>query len=131
MHNLELWPVLLFSVLNIVFLCVVNFLFGKIFILRAYFLSGVKTPLSPTVRGSPRRPFSFGSSIQLMESSLYSSSSCVMHSCSSDSLGDIQYDSTGSFWSSPRRSQMRLQSRRSQSREDLSSSLADSHMLKM
>ncbi|AEE84155.1 GDA1/CD39 nucleoside phosphatase family protein [Arabidopsis thaliana] len=93
--------------------------------------TGVKTPLSPTVRGSPRRPFSFGSSIQLMESSLYSSSSCVMHSCSSDSLGDIQYDSTGSFWSSPRRSQMRLQSRRSQSREDLSSSLADSHMLKM
>ncbi|CAL9226041.1 unnamed protein product [Arabidopsis halleri] len=94
--------------------------------------TGVKTPLSPTVRGSPRRPFSFGSSIQLMESSsLYSSSSCVMHSCSSDSLGDMQYDSTSSFWSSPRRSQMRLQSRRSQSREDLSSSLADSHMLKM
>ncbi|CAN8325225.1 unnamed protein product [Cochlearia groenlandica] len=94
--------------------------------------SSVKTPLSPTVRGSQRRPFSFGSSAQLMESSsLYSSSSCVMHSYSSDSLGDMQNDSTGSFWPSPRRSQMRLQSRRSQSREDLSSSLADSHMVKM
>ncbi|CAG7887035.1 hypothetical protein BRARA_A01021 [Brassica rapa] len=92
--------------------------------------TGVKAPLSPTVRSSPRRPFSFGSSIQLMEScSLYSSSSSVMHSYSSDSLGEMQVDNSGSFWSS--RSQMRLQSRRSQSREDLSSSLAESHMLKM
>ncbi|KAL0873804.1 hypothetical protein Bca101_023509 [Brassica carinata] len=89
-----------------------------------------KEPLSPTVRSSPRRPFSFGSSIQLMEScSLYSSSSSVMHSYSSDSLGEMQVDNSGPFWSS--RSQMRLQSRRSQSREDLSSSLAESHMLKM
>ncbi|RIA03982.1 hypothetical protein BRARA_K01754 [Brassica rapa] len=87
--------------------------------------SRVKTPLSPTVRSSPHRPFSFGSSIQLMESSsLYSSSSSVMHSYSSDSLGEMQVDGSSSFWSSPRRSQMRLQSRRSQSREDLSSSLA-------
>ncbi|CAH8345801.1 unnamed protein product [Eruca vesicaria subsp. sativa] len=92
--------------------------------------TGVKAPLSPTVRSSPRRPFSFGSSIQLMESaSLYSSSSSVMHSYSSDSLGEMQVDNGGAFWSS--RSQMRLQSRRSQSREDLSSSLAESHMLKM
>ncbi|WZZ75655.1 hypothetical protein YC2023_087025 [Brassica napus] len=92
---------------------------------------GVKTPLSPTVRSSPHRPFSFGSSIQLMESSsLYSSSSSVMHSYSSDSLGEMQVDGSSSFWSSPRRSQMRLQSRRSQSREDLSSSLAESHMLR-
>lgn len=91
---------------------------------------GVKQPSSPTVRSSPRRPFSFGSSMQLMEScSLYSSSSSVMHSYSSDSLGEMQVDNSGSFWSS--RSQMRLQSRRSQSREDLSSSLADAHMLKM
>ncbi|CAN7013614.1 probable apyrase 7 [Brassica rapa] len=86
---------------------------------------GVKTPLSPTVRSSPHRPFSFGSSIQLMESSsLYSSSSSVMHSYSSDSLGEMQVDGSSSFWSSPRRSQMRLQSWRSQSREDLSLSLA-------
>ncbi|KAG5413436.1 hypothetical protein IGI04_001003 [Brassica rapa subsp. trilocularis] len=92
--------------------------------------TGVKEPLSPIARSSPRRPFSFGSSIQLMEScSLYSSSSSVMHSYSSDSLGEMQVDNSGSFWSS--RSQMRLQSRRSQSREDLSSSLAESHMLKM
>ncbi|WZZ24919.1 hypothetical protein YC2023_008320 [Brassica napus] len=42
---------------------------------------------------------------------------------------EMQVDNSGSFWSS--RSQMRLQSRRSQSREDLSSSLAESHMLKM
>ena len=40
MQNLELWPVLLFAVLIIVFLCVVNFLFGKIFILRAFFFQG-------------------------------------------------------------------------------------------
>ncbi|XP_010535960.1 PREDICTED: probable apyrase 7 [Tarenaya hassleriana] len=95
----------------------------------------VKTPLSPTVRGSPNRAFGFGhglggSSIQLMESSLYTTSSSVLHSYSSDSLGEMQFDSGSSFWS-PRRSQMRLQSRRSQSREDLNSSLADAHIVKM
>ncbi|TXG68911.1 hypothetical protein EZV62_003846 [Acer yangbiense] len=44
----------------------------------------------------------------------------------------LQFDSStmGSFWS-PHRSQMHLQSRRSQSREDLNSSLAKSHIVKV
>ncbi|XWS49353.1 hypothetical protein CRYUN_Cryun13aG0156600 [Craigia yunnanensis] len=76
----------------------------------------IKMPLSPTVSGSQQTPFglghSLGSSIQLTESPLYPSASSVSHSCSSSSLG-----------------QMRLQSRRSQSREDLNSSLAESQMM--
>ncbi|KAK3227546.1 hypothetical protein Dsin_007408 [Dipteronia sinensis] len=97
----------------------------------------VKMPLSPTVANSPQRPFGLGhglggSSIELMESSLYPSTSGVSHSYSSNSLGQMQFDSStmGSFWS-PHRSQMQLQSRRSQSREDLNSSLAESHMVKV
>lgn len=95
----------------------------------------VKTPLSPTISGSSAGPFGLGhglggSSIQLMESSLYSSTGSVAHSYSSSSLGQMQFDSNGmgSFWT-PHRSQMRLQSRRSQSREDLNSSLAEAHMV--
>lgn len=90
----------------------------------------VKTPLSPTIANTQQRPFDTvhgfgGNGIQLAESSLYSSSSSVAHSFSSGSLGQMQYESstTGSFWS-PHRSQQRLQSRRSQSREDLISSLS-------
>ncbi|XVE57301.1 hypothetical protein DITRI_Ditri04bG0080400 [Diplodiscus trichospermus] len=96
----------------------------------------VKMPLSPTVVGSQQTPFglghSLGSSIQLTESSLYPSTSSVSHSYSSNSLGQMQFDSSsmGSFWS-PHRSQMRLQSRRSQSREDLNSSLAETQMMKV
>ncbi|GKU96038.1 hypothetical protein SLEP1_g9318 [Rubroshorea leprosula] len=97
----------------------------------------VKTPLSPTVSGSQQRPFSLGhglggSSTQLMESYLYPSTSSVSHSYSSNSLGQMQVDSSSmaSFWS-PHRSQMQLQSRRSQSREDLNSSLAEAHMVKV
>ncbi|KAK8323401.1 hypothetical protein V6Z12_A12G231700 [Gossypium hirsutum] len=96
----------------------------------------VKMPLSPTVHGSQQTPFglghSLGSSIQLTESSLYPSTSSVSHSYSSSSLGQMQFDnsSVGSFWS-PHRSQMRLQSRRSQSREDLNSSLAETQMVKV
>ncbi|XP_022979183.1 probable apyrase 7 isoform X1 [Cucurbita maxima] len=99
----------------------------------------VKMPLSPTVKGSQERPFGLGhgfgssSGIQLMESSLHrSSSSMVSHSYSSNSLGQMQFDSNsvGSFWT-PRRSQMRLQSRRSQSREDLSLTSAETHMVKV
>ncbi|KAK6251599.1 hypothetical protein SCA6_005604 [Theobroma cacao] len=96
----------------------------------------VKMPLSPTVSGSQQTPFglghSLGSSIQLTESSLYPSTSSVSHSYSSSSLGQMQFDSSsmGSFWS-PHRSQMRLQSRRSQSREDLNSSLAETQMVKV
>ncbi|KAK6135779.1 hypothetical protein DH2020_030474 [Rehmannia glutinosa] len=97
----------------------------------------VKTPLSPTVAGTQKSPLDtglgFGSGgIQFTESSLYSSSSSVPHSYSSDSLGQMQFDnsSLGSFWT-PNRSQMRLQSRRSQSREDLNSSIAEAHLGKV
>ncbi|XP_010256289.1 PREDICTED: probable apyrase 7 [Nelumbo nucifera] len=98
----------------------------------------VKLPLSPTIAGSQQRPFGFGyglggSSIQLMESSLHPPTSSVSHSYSSGSLGQMQFDNDGgmgSFWA-PHRSQMRLQSRRSQSREDLNSSLSEAHMVKV
>lgn len=90
----------------------------------------MKTPLSPTIANTQQRAFDAGhgfggNGIQLAESSLYSSSSSVAHSFSSGSLGQMQYESstTASFWS-PHRSQQRLQSRRSQSREDLISSLS-------
>ncbi|XP_058089677.1 probable apyrase 7 [Magnolia sinica] len=90
----------------------------------------VKLPLSPKIAGSEQRPFGMGhglgaGSIQLMESNLYPS---VSHSYSSGSLGQMQFENgVGSFWTQ-HRGQMRLQSRRSQSREDLSSSLAETHM---
>ncbi|KAM7499401.1 hypothetical protein LguiA_023815 [Lonicera macranthoides] len=95
----------------------------------------VKMPLSP-VASAQNRPFSngfSGSGIQLMNSPLYSSSSSVSHSYSSGSLGQLQFDNNTSMSSfrSPHRSQMRLQSRRSQSREDLSSSLAEAHLPKV
>lgn len=92
----------------------------------------VKMPLSPVASGQNRpfgSPHDFGGGIELTGSSLFSSSSSVAHSYSSGSLGQMQFDSgsMGSFWS-PHRSQMRLQSRRSQSREDLSSSLSEAHL---
>ncbi|KAB1215614.1 putative apyrase 7 [Morella rubra] len=95
----------------------------------------VKMPLSPTTQ---ERPFGFehglsgsSSSIQLVDSSLYPSTSSVSHSYSSSNLGQMQFDGSGmaSFWS-PHRGQMRLQSRRSQSREDLNSSLSEAHLVK-
>lgn len=90
-----------------------------------------KTPLSPTVAGSEPHPFSMshglgGSSIQLMESSRQSLG--VYHSYSVGSLGQMQFSS--GMWK-PSRGQTTLQSRRSQSREDLSSSLADIHVPKV
>ncbi|KAF2309050.1 hypothetical protein GH714_000278 [Hevea brasiliensis] len=75
-----------------------------------------KMPLSPTIAGSQQTSFGLGhglgsSGIQLMESSLYPSTSGVSHSYSSSSLGQmIDSNSMGSFWS-PHRSQMSLQSR--------------------
>ncbi|KAK4403421.1 putative apyrase 7 [Sesamum angolense] len=96
-----------------------------------------KMPLSPTVASSQQRQFDTGlgfggGAIQLAESSLYSSSSSVAHSYSSGSLGQMQFENSnlGSIWT-PNRSQMRLQSRRSQSREDLSSSIAEAHLAKV
>ncbi|AES95420.1 putative apyrase [Medicago truncatula] len=101
----------------------------------------IKMPLSPTVAGSQGSPFGLGrgfddnnGGIQLAGSSLHPSSSGVSHSYSSNSLGQMQFDSSninmGAFWS-PHRSQMRLQSRRSQSREDLNSSVAEAHLVKV
>ncbi|KAI3470917.1 hypothetical protein Pfo_027580 [Paulownia fortunei] len=97
----------------------------------------VKMPLSPTVASAQQRPFDAGlgfsgGGIQFTESSLYSSSSSVAHSYSSGSIGQMQFDhnNLGSFWT-PNRSQMRLQSRRSQSREDLNSSIAEAHLAKV
>ncbi|KAK4489291.1 hypothetical protein RD792_005095 [Penstemon davidsonii] len=94
----------------------------------------VKMPLSPTVRSPQQRPFDTGlgfsgGAIQFAESSLFSSSSSVAHSYSSGNLGQMQFDnnSLGSLWT-PNRSQMRLQSRRSQSREDLVSSISEAHL---
>ncbi|KAL2549803.1 putative apyrase 7 [Forsythia ovata] len=97
----------------------------------------IKMPLSPTIASTQRRPLDnalgfSGSGLELTESSLYSSASSVAHSYSSDSLGKMLFDSSnmGSFWA-PHRSQTRLQSRRSQSREDLNSSLAEAHLVKI
>lgn len=88
-------------------------------------------PLSPTAVGDQERSLGIGqwfggSNIQLSDSSLYSAVSGVSHSPSSGSLGQMQFDNNGmgAMWS-PHRSQMRLQSRRSASREDLMSSVAD------
>ncbi|XP_068648296.1 probable apyrase 7 isoform X2 [Aristolochia californica] len=92
-----------------------------------------KMPLSPTVAGSQKRPFGMGyglggSSIQLTDS-LHLLGGGVSHSYSSGSLGQLHIDNgTGSSWA-PHRGQMRLQSRRSQSREDLNSSLSESHLV--
>ncbi|KAI4314620.1 hypothetical protein L6164_027508 [Bauhinia variegata] len=99
----------------------------------------VKTPLSPTVADEQQSPFGLGyglgdnsRGIQLMETSLYPSATSASHSYSSGNLVQMQFDSggMGTFWS-PHRSQMSLQSRRSQSREDLNSSLAEAHMVKV
>ncbi|OEL29224.1 putative apyrase 7 [Dichanthelium oligosanthes] len=90
-----------------------------------------KTPLSPTVAGSDPHLFSMshglgGSSVQLMESSRQSLG--VYHSYSVGSLGQMQFSSGVR---NPSRGQTTLQSRRSQSREDLSSTLADIHVPKV
>lgn len=91
----------------------------------------VKLPLSPTIAGSQQHPFSpaygfGGSSIQLLESSLHQFG--VSHSYSSGSLPQMQFGSGIGSWI-PSRGQT-LQSRRSQSREDLVSSLAEAYMVK-
>ncbi|CAJ1930762.1 unnamed protein product [Sphenostylis stenocarpa] len=99
----------------------------------------LKMPLSPKIEGSHKSPFGLGhgledigGGIELMESSSYTLASNISHSYSSNSLGQMQFDSgnMGALWS-PHRSQMHLQSRRSQSREDLNSSLAEVHLVKV
>ncbi|KAG9156193.1 hypothetical protein Leryth_015590 [Lithospermum erythrorhizon] len=87
----------------------------------------VKLPLSPTDANT--RPNTFDHiGIQLTKSPFYRASS-VSPSLSSDSLGNIQSDNTsiGSPWP-PHRSKMRLQSRKSQSREDLYSGFIKFYM---
>ncbi|KAK4797188.1 hypothetical protein SAY86_029514 [Trapa natans] len=97
----------------------------------------VKTPLSPTVMSYQQGPFGLGhglggSSIQLTDSSpLHPSTSGVSHSFSSGSLGQMHFEASMSSFRPPHRSQMHLQSRRSQSREDLNSSLAEAHIVKV
>ncbi|XP_009420860.2 probable apyrase 7 isoform X1 [Musa acuminata AAA Group] len=104
---------------------------------RSPIISGdgrVKTPLSPTISGSQQHPFNMGqglggSSVHLSDSSVLPL--VVSHSYSSGSLGQMQFGSgAGSFWP-PHRGKTTLSSRRSQSREDLSSSLADAHVVKV
>ncbi|KAH7854370.1 hypothetical protein Vadar_013021 [Vaccinium darrowii] len=97
----------------------------------------IKMPLSPRVADAQHRPFGteFGfndSSVQLTDLSLFPSTSSVSHSYSSGSLGQMQFDNTSmaSFYT-PHRSQMRLQSRRSQSREELNSSVSEAHLAKV
>ncbi|PKA50745.1 putative apyrase 7 [Apostasia shenzhenica] len=88
-----------------------------------------KLPLSPTVACSEPHPFSAGYGAGHFTQP---SSQPVgfQQSLASGSLLQLQFgDGTGSFWA-PNRGQM-LQSRRSQSREDLSSSLADAHVMKV
>lgn len=81
----------------------------------------MKTSLSPIVAFSEQRPFgSGGSNLQLTESS--SQPLGFAHSFSSGSLGQMQFgNGMRSFFKSPLRGHT-LQSRRSQSREDLISS---------
>lgn len=94
----------------------------------------VKEPLSPTTGGSDQHPFGMGhglggSNTQLSQASVLPL--VATHNYSSGSLGQMQFgNGLGSFWS-PHRGQATLQSRRSQSREDLNSSLADSHIVKI
>lgn len=90
----------------------------------------VKTPLSPTTTDSEQHRFGMtggSSNIQLSESPFYPLG--FAHSFSSGSLGPMQQqfgNGMGSSFMTPLRGQT-LQSRRSQSREDLSSSLAEPH----
>uniref|UniRef100_A0A7N0TCZ4 Apyrase n=1 Tax=Kalanchoe fedtschenkoi TaxID=63787 RepID=A0A7N0TCZ4_KALFE len=79
-----------------------------------------KMPLSPVAADTVQSPFSSNNSL-VQSSSLYPSTSSVLHSYSSGSLGQMQSDN-GSMWSY----RSKLQSRRSQSREDLVSTVTQS-----
>lgn len=92
-----------------------------------------KIPLSPSNSGF-QQPFGLGQtlagvSVQHADSLMHQSSTSVGSCFSSGTLGQIQSD-TGSLWT-PHRGQTRLQSRRSQSREDLSLSVLESHVVKL
>ncbi|KAL1535477.1 apyrase [Salvia divinorum] len=84
-----------------------------------------------TVPATQRRGHNDGGE-KFTRSSLYSPSGHVAHSYSSGSLGELQFGNTnvGPAWTPPNRSQTRLHSRRSQSREDLVSSMAEGNTMK-
>lgn len=88
-------------------------------------------PLSPTVSDSQRSQF-IGIALGDSGNQFTKSSGSVAHSYSSGNLGQLQFESNkvGSSWT-PNRSQNRLQSRRSQSREDLHSSLSEANLVKL
>lgn len=91
-----------------------------------------KIPLSPSNSGC-QQPFGLaqslgGGSVQHADS-LKHQSTVSVGLCFPSNLGQIQTD-TGPLWT-PHRGQMRLQSRRSQSREDLSLSVLESHVVKL
>eukprot|EP01018_Ginkgo_biloba_P000015 Gb_21650 [translate_table: standard] len=93
----------------------------------------VKIPLSPTTSGF-QQPFGLGQtiaggSVQLVDSLVHQSPTSAGVSFSASSLGQMQND-IGTL-RTPHRGQTRLQSRRSQSREDLSLSVSESHIVKL
>ncbi|XP_042468773.1 probable apyrase 7 [Zingiber officinale] len=92
----------------------------------------IKAPLSPTIDASEQHPFSMGhvlGSSNTQEPSVNQLASA--HSYSSGSLGQLLFiNGAGSSWT-PHGSQRKLSSRRSQSREDLSSSVAEVHTVKV
>ncbi|KAL8552230.1 hypothetical protein ACS0TY_001072 [Phlomoides rotata] len=91
-----------------------------------------KMPLSPTVSDSQRSPYDAGIALNDSGNKFTKSSGNVAHSYSSGNLGQLPFESNnvGSSWT-PNRSQTRLQSRRSQSREDLHSSISEANLVKL
>lgn len=89
----------------------------------------IKIPLSPTSSG--QQPFGLGQALAggSSDSGMHQSPTSIGVNFSSGNLGQVQIDS-GTIWT-PHRSQTRLQSRRSQSREDLISSVLESHITKL
>ncbi|XP_031495646.1 probable apyrase 7 [Nymphaea colorata] len=93
----------------------------------------VKTPLSPTAAGPEELRFGKSHGLSNANISLIESLPCrsihgVAHSFSTSSLGQMPLENNGRPVWLPHRSQMRFQSRRTQSREDLSFSFAEAHM---
>lgn len=89
-------------------------------------------PLSPAVSDSQRSQFDAGVALSESSNPFTKSSGSVGHSYSSGNLGQLQFENNnvGSSWT-PNRGQTRLQSRRSQSREDLHSSLSEVNLAKL
>uniref|UniRef100_A0A0D6QWU4 Apyrase n=1 Tax=Araucaria cunninghamii TaxID=56994 RepID=A0A0D6QWU4_ARACU len=93
----------------------------------------LKIPVSPST-SSFQQQFGLGQSLaggsgQHVDPNMHQSPTSIGMSFSSNNVGQIQND-TATTWT-PHRGQTRLQSRRSQSREDLNSSILDSHVVKL